>query len=199
MSNQPFNAAQHPRIGDGTFTATAHSDAVPTLAAPAANWFAAIDNVRTLDAASSAALSPSGSNPEHDEAVRAHWTERRTQLVNRQQRKTYDDYAAALEEQAHTLLANAARANLRNIADELRGAFPDAATMTLAKDYDDGDLAIWVSGVQDADGNDLPDPEDGGVDARDTAQELISGHSSRQLARFTEGPVSLHAAASWHP
>lgn len=31
MSNQPFNAAQHPRAGDGTFTATTHSDAIPAL------------------------------------------------------------------------------------------------------------------------------------------------------------------------
>lgn len=29
----PFNTAAHPRAGDGTFTATAHSDAVPALAA----------------------------------------------------------------------------------------------------------------------------------------------------------------------
>jgi hypothetical protein len=31
MSTQPFNAAQHPRAGDGTFTAATHSDAVPAL------------------------------------------------------------------------------------------------------------------------------------------------------------------------
>ncbi|HEX9086723.1 MAG TPA: hypothetical protein VF867_04260 [Arthrobacter sp.] len=31
MSTQPFNTARHPRIGDGTFTAVGHSDAVPSL------------------------------------------------------------------------------------------------------------------------------------------------------------------------
>lgn len=34
MSNQPFNTAQHPRTGDGTFTAAGHSDAVPNLVVP---------------------------------------------------------------------------------------------------------------------------------------------------------------------
>jgi hypothetical protein len=119
--------------------------------------------------------------------------------MDAKQRGIYDDYATALEDQANTMLANAARANLRNVADELREAFPEAATMVLEKDYDDGNLAIWVSSVQDKDGNDLPDPEDGSDDARDTAQELVSQHSSRQLARFTEGPVDLARAAAWWP
>lgn len=198
MSTQPFSAAQHPRIGDGTFTATAHSDDVPALAATAANRFAGFDDVRSLDAAAHAALSPTGSDPENDNAVRSQWDERRTQLVNRQQRKTYDDYASALEDQANTMLASAARANLRNIADELREAYPDAATMTLDKDYDDGNLAIWVSAVQDKDGNDFPEAENG-EGAFETAQELVSQCSSRQLARFTEGPVDLEKAASWYP
>lgn len=183
----------------GEFAATAHSDSVPSLPAPFTNRFAGFDNLRELDAAAYAALSPNGSDPAHDNAVRAQWEERRIQLVTRQQRKNYDDYAAALEEQAHNLLANVARANLRNVADELREAFPDAATMVLKKDYDDGNLAIWVSTVQDKDGNDLPDPDDSGDDARDAAQELISRHSSRQLARFTEEPVNLEKAAAWYP
>lgn len=195
MSNQPFNAAQHPRIGDGTFTATAHSDDVPALTATDANRFAEFNDVRSLDAAAHAALSPTGSDPEHDSAVRAQWEDRRTHLVNASQRRTYDEYATALEEQARTQLANAARANLRNIADELREAHPDVAVMVLDKDDDDGDLAVGVYAVQDKDGNDLPEAHD----AWGFAQELVSQHSSRQLARFTEGPIDLGKAAAWYP
>lgn len=34
MGNQTFIAAQHSRVGDGTFTAVAHSDSVPSLQVP---------------------------------------------------------------------------------------------------------------------------------------------------------------------
>jgi hypothetical protein len=184
----------------GEFAATAHSDSVPALGGSTPeNRFAAITDVRELDAAASAALVLDDSAVEQDAAVRAQWTARRKQIMDQRQRRIYDDYATSLEDQANTMLRNAARANLRNVADELREAFPEAATMVLEKDYDDGDLAIWVASVQDKDGNDLPDPEDGSDDARDTAQELVSQHSSRQLARFTEGPVDLAKAAAWYP
>lgn len=50
MSTQPFNAAQHPRAGDGTFAATAHSDTVPALPSAAASprnpeWHEAVNTL----------------------------------------------------------------------------------------------------------------------------------------------------------
>lgn len=183
----------------GEFAATAHSDNVPALAgATPANRYADITDVRELDAAASAALSTIDSTSGDDDLVREEWTARRKQIMDAKQRGIYDDYAQGLEDQAHTMLRNAARANLRNIADELREEFPDAATMVLEKDYDDGDVAIWVASVKDKDGNGLPELDDG-RDAREAAQELVSQHSSRQLARFTEDPVDLAQAAAWWP
>lgn len=183
----------------GEFAATTHSDNVPSLGGSTpANRFETITDVRELDAAASAALSTIDSTSGEDDLVREHWTARRKQIMDEKQRGIYDDYAQGLEDQARTMLTNAARANLRNIADELREAFPDAATMTLDKDYDDRDLAIWVSAVQDKDGKDLPEAENG-EGAHETAQELVSHYSSLQLARFTEGPIDLAQAAAWWP
>lgn len=200
MSNQPFNAALHPRAGDGTFTATTHSDAVPALAVPA-NRFAGIEDIRELDAATTEALnalrSPN-STPEDEaetEKIRAEWQARRTELFHTKWHRENDEYAEKTETEAYALLEKAARANLRNVAFSLRTEFPDAATMTLARDYDDGNLAIWVESIKDKDGNDLDDEE-----ARDAAQELVSQYSSKQMNRFVDsGPVNLTEAAAWHP
>lgn len=181
----------------GEFAATAHSDSVPALQAPPGNRFAGIAEVRDLDAAASAALSAIDTSTGQDDAVRADWAERREQILSRQQRQRVEDYANTLEIQASALLSNAARANLRNIAGDLREEFPGAATVVLKKDYDDGNLAIWVKAVQDKDGNNLPETDD--KDPREIAQELVSEYSSRQLARFTEAPVNLERAAAWIP
>lgn len=199
MSNQPFNAALHPRAGDGTFTATAHSDAVPALAAPA-NRFAGIDDIFELDRATTAAmkpfLSPDPSSEDEAEAekIRAEWLAARNSLCERKWRRENDEYAEKMENEAYALLDKAARANLRNISYSLRAEYPDAASMTLARDYDEGNLAIYVESVKDSDGQDLDE------DAREAAQQLVSEYSSRQVSRFVDdGPVNLTEAAAWHP
>ena len=181
----------------GEFAATAHSDDVPALQGAATNRFAGITEVRDLDAAASAALAAIDTSTGQDDAVRADWAVRREEILNRQQRQRVEDYANTLEIQASALLSNAARANLRNIAGDLHEEFPDAATLVLKKDYDDGNLAIWVKAVQDKDGNNLPETDE--KDPREIAQELVSEYSSRQLARFTEAPVDLEKAAAWIP
>lgn len=199
MSNQPINAALHPRAGDGTFTATAHSDNVTTLA-PATNRFAAIEDIFELDEATTAAMSPllSANATEEDEAeaekIRAEWLVRRTQLFEAKWHRENDEYAQTMEDQAQDLLKKAATANLRNISYSLRTEYPEAASMKLARDYDDGNLAIYVESVTDKDGNELEE------DVRDAAQDLVSQYSSRQLSRFVDdGPVDLATAAAWHP
>lgn len=200
MSNQPFNAALHPRAGDGTFTATAHSDAVPALAAPA-NRFAGIEDIFELDRATSEAMKPllsPDATPEDEaeaERIRTEWQEARTSLFERKWHRENDEYAEQMETQAYALLEKAARANLRNISYSLRTEYPDAASMVLARDYDDGSLAVYVESVKDKDGQELDDEE-----ARGVAQQLVSEYSSRQLSRFVdEGPVNLTEAAAWHP
>ena len=182
----------------GQFAPDTHAE--PDLALGAdTNRFADLEDVRELDATASAALRPllSADSSDEDEIaagkIRNEWLQRRTEIFTVRRRKEFADYARRLEDQASGLLASAAQANLRNIADDLRIKHPQAARITLARDYDDGNLAIYVESVQDDHGTDL------GEDVADTAQELVSEHSSRQLARFTEGPVDLEKAASWIP
>jgi len=183
----------------GQFTSDTHAE--PDLALGAdTNRFADLEDVRELDATASAALRPLLSPDSSDEAevaagkVRDEWIQRRAEIFTVRRRKEFADYARRLEDQASDLLASAARANLRNVADELRSKHPQAARITLSRDYDDGNLAIYVKSVQDEHGTDL------GEDVADAAQELVSEHSSRQLARFVnESPIDLAAAASWNP
>jgi cytochrome P450 len=181
----------------GEFAATAHSDSVRALRAPTANRFAGITEIRDLDAAASGALSATDSTTGQDDAVRADWTAQRERIMERLHRGRVDEYARDMEKLAGTMLDNAAHANLRNIAGALREQFPEAASLLLDKDDDDGDLAIWVYSVKDKDGNDLP--EHGENDPRNAAQELVSRYSSGQLARFTDKPVDLATAAEWVP
>ncbi|WP_422758991.1 hypothetical protein [Paenarthrobacter sp. C1] len=181
----------------GQFAPGLHADPEIALNTPA-NRFADIKDVRLLDDATDAALQPLLSQEAPDESaaaqVRKEWAERRAEIFAVKRREEYADYAQRREDEASALLESAARANLRNIADELRTEHPEAARITLARDYDDGNLAIYVESVQDEAGNRLGD------DAVDAAQQLVSEHSSRQLARFVdESPIDLAAAAAWNP
>ncbi|QOT19296.1 hypothetical protein [Paenarthrobacter sp. YJN-5] len=163
------------------------------------NRYADISDVPLLDDIASAALkaleSPEASVKDETAAqVRSDWIQRRTEIFAAKRRKEFADYAQRREDEASALLESAARANLRNIADELRTEFPQAARITLARDYDDGNVAIYVESVQDESGDALRD------DVVDVAQQLVSEHSSRQLARFVdENPIDLSAAAAWNP
>lgn len=186
----------------GQFAATAHAEPEATLHHTDTR-FAGIDDVRELDSAASAALNPllTPDATDQDQAaakqVRDEWMVRRHQIFAVNRRRDADAYAARLEAEAHELLHKAARANLRSIADGLREKHPNAASMTLGRDYDDGSLAIYVESVRDKDGNELRDPEQ---DPCDTAQELVSEYSSRQLNRFVDdGPIDLVAASAWTP
>jgi hypothetical protein len=182
----------------GQFAPETHAE--PDLALETTtNRFADVDDIRALDHAATAALQAlAAEGPDEDDApadkVRAEWLQRRDQIFTVLRRKEFADYASRREDEASTLLSSAARANLRNIADELRTEFPAAARITLARDYDEGNLAIYVKSVQDDQGAALGD------DVVDAAQELVSEHSSRQLARFVdESPIDLAAAAAWNP
>lgn len=179
----------------GQFTATAHAEPGTTLQAPD-NRFAAIESVRELDQAASEAMRPLlvPESTDQDlaaaEQIRNDWVARRHDIFTAAWRRDADAYAERLEIQAHDLLRRAAQANLRNIADRLREEHPDAATMTLGRGYDDGNLVLCVESVRDQDGNE--------IDAADAAQELVNDYSSRQLNRFVDdGPIDLAAAAAW--
>lgn len=183
--------------GAGQFAAAAHAEPGADLLAHA-NRFAGLENVRELDAAASEAIKPllvpDATDQEMTSAgqIRDEWMDRRHEIFTAAWRRNADSYAERLETEAQELLRKAAEANLRNIADRLREKHPDAATMTLQQDYDDGNLAIYVEAVHDKDGNELA--------ATDTAQELVSEYSSRQLSRFVDdGPIDLPAAAAWMP
>lgn len=172
--------------------------AEPGLSLGTANRFADREDIRSLDHAATAALqslSAAGSTDEVEaDKVRAEWLQRRDEILTVQRRKEFADYASRREDEASVLLSRAARANLRNIADDLRTAYPQAAKISLARDYDDGNLAIYVESVQDDHGGYLGD------EVFDAAQELVSENNSRQLARFVdESPIDLAAAASWKP
>lgn len=183
----------------GQFAPDVHADPEVSLHS-SSNRYADISDVRLLDDMASAALqaleSPEASVKDETAAaqVRNDWIQRRPEIFAAKRRKEFADYAQRREDEASALLESAARANLRNIADELRTEFPQAATITLARDYDDGNLAIYVESVQDESGDALRD------DVVDAAQQLVSEHSSRQLARFVdESPIDLSAAAAWNP
>jgi hypothetical protein len=181
----------------GQFAPDTHAEPDLTLGAEA-NRFAGVDNIRALDHAATAALQSLAARTDGDESaadkVRAEWLQRRDEILTERRRQEFTDYARRREDEASALLASAASANLRNIADELRSKHPAAATIVLARDYDDGNLPIYVQAVQDDEGADLHE------DVVDAAQELVSEHSSRQLARFVdESPVDLVAAAAWTP
>ncbi|ACL41916.1 hypothetical protein Achl_3965 (plasmid) [Pseudarthrobacter chlorophenolicus A6] len=184
----------------GQFASNTHAEPDVTLPR-SANRFADIDDVRDLDAAASAALNPlllpdaTDHDAENAEQVRDEWMTRREQIFAVKRRTESDAYAERLEIQADELLERAARANLRNIADRLLEEYPTAATLTLSRDYDDGNLAIYVESVRDSEGADLRNHDD----VRDAAQELVIEYSSRQLNRFVDdGPVNLAEAAAWH-
>jgi hypothetical protein len=183
----------------GQFAPDKHAEPDLSLGTEA-NRFADVDNIRALDHAATAALQSlaAADGADEDEAaadnVRAEWLQRRDEILTVRRRQEFTDYASRREDEASLLLASAARANLRNVADELRGKHPQAAKITLSRDYDDGNLAVYVKSVQDDQGADL------GEDVVDAAQELVSEHSSRQLARFVdESPIDLAAAAAWNP
>jgi hypothetical protein len=182
----------------GQFAPDTHAEPELVLNTPT-NRFANIDDVRALDHAATAALqSLAAADSADDEAaadkIRTEWLQRRDEVLTLRRRKEFVDYARRREEEASVLLASAARANLRNIADELRTEHPQAAKITLARDYNDGNLAIYVESVQDKHGATLGD------DVIDAAQELVSECSSRQLARFVdESPIDLASAAAWNP
>lgn len=183
----------------GQFAPDTRAEPELTLGPPA-NRFARFEDVRELDAAANTALRPllASDAVEGDEAaaneVRNEWIQRRTEIFAARRRREFSDYAARLEDQASDLLTAAARANLRNVADELRAKYPQASTIVLDRDYDDGNLAVYVKSVQGPDGAGLDE------NVLDTAQELISEHSSRQLARFVdESPIDLASAAAWEP
>lgn len=187
----------------GQFASGTHAEPDVTLSGPAGR-FATIDDVRELDSAASAALTPLllADASDQDEAaagtVRDEWMARREQIFAVKRRQQYDVFAERLEATAYAMLEKAARANLRNVADGILEKYPEAATMTLARDYDDGDLAVYVESVKDKDGTELGDQESYQHDARDKAQELVSEYSTRQLSRFVDGgPVNLAEAASW--
>lgn len=179
----------------GQFAATVHAEPETALQASTSR-FASIDNVRDLDHAASAALKPlliPDATDQDDAAaqqIRTEWIARRREIFSAKWCRDADAYADRLEAEAHELLHKAAQANLRNIADRLRREHPRAATMTLGRGYDDGNLAVYVESVRDKDGNE--------IEATDAAQELVSEYSSRQLNRFVDGgPVDLAAAAAW--
>jgi 3-dehydroquinate dehydratase len=180
----------------GQFAPDTHAEPALALGA-SANRFADVDNIRDLDHAATAALQSlavDGDDEAAADEVRAEWLQRRDAILTVRRRQDFTEYARRREEEASALLSAAARANLRNIADELSAEHPQAAKITLARDYDDGNLAVYVESVHDEKGTALPD------EVVDAAQELVSEHSSRQLARFVdESPIDLAAAAAWNP
>jgi hypothetical protein len=187
----------------GQFAASTHAESAVTLGEPG-DRFAGIVDVRELDCAASTALKPllSADATDDDEAlagkIRDEWKARREQIFAVKRRQLADSYAERLETEAYAMLDKAARANLRNIADSLLEKHPEAATVTLTRDYDGGDLAIHVESVLDKDGNDIYNAKKLEQHPCDTAQELVSEYSSRQLNRFVDsGPVNLAEAASW--
>ncbi|GAA4034408.1 hypothetical protein GCM10023063_18050 [Arthrobacter methylotrophus] len=182
----------------GQFAPTTHAE--PELALDTeANRFAHLDDIRSLDCAASASLrSLEADTTAEDESaadkVRDEWRQRRDEIATKLRRKEFSDYARRREDEALALLASAARADLRNVADELRIKHPTAARVVLTRNYDDGNLAICVESVQDIHGAGLDE------DVVDTAQELVSEYSSRQMARFVdESPIDLASAAAWNP
>jgi hypothetical protein len=208
MTTPPNRQPQGIPVG-GQFAPGIHAEPSAVLAG-ATNRYADIDSLHNLDSTVSKALSPKnlswdGARPAAEqtteaEQIRKDWAERRSQLLTANRRQAADDYALRAEDEANALLKKAAHANLRSIADGLLEKHPNAATMTLSRDYDDGNLAVYVESVQDKDGNELGDPESFEPDARGTAQELVSEYSSRQLSRFVDdGPVNLAQAAMWSP
>lgn len=179
----------------GQFAPDTHAE--PDLALGDANRFSRLEDIRGLDHAATAALQSlavAGTDGDEADKVRAEWLQRRDEILTVRRRQDFADYAHRREDEASALLASAARANLRNVADELRTEYPQAAKITLSRDYDDGNLAVYVASVQDEQGADLGD------DVVDAAQELVSEHSSRQLARFVDdSPIDLAVAAAWNP
>jgi hypothetical protein len=174
----------------GEFAATAHSDNVPVLGgATHANRFAAIHDVRELDAAASAALSTIDSTTGEDDLVREHWGERRKKILDRKRREDYDVTPRASKTSPH-MLRNAARATCATPTSPR--AFPNAATMVLEKDYDDGDFSVWVTPRTRT----ATCPSLTATTPRNSP-ELISRHSSASR-RFTEAP-STWQAANWNP
>jgi hypothetical protein len=195
----PFSRVPGGIPAGGQFAPTTHTE--PELAlGPDSNRFAYLDDIRSLDHAATAALqSLAAADSRVDvetaaDKVREEWLQRRDEITTVRRRQEFTDYARRREDEALALLASAARANLRNVADELRIKHPAAAQIVLTRDYDDGNLAICVDSVKDIHGDDL------GEDVADAAQELVSEHSSRQMARFVdESPIDLASAATWNP
>ena len=88
-------------------------------------------------------------------------------------------------------LGNAAMAA---VATELLEEFPDAVTLEVTVDHDDGDKYLLTDDVADASGKSL------GQDAIDAAQDLLSQYGSRNFARDFEGAaIDLKERAAWRP